>query len=57
LDGTGFAAGMVAWEASFQGCEGTWAETGIGEVMLEVGWSVGVDSGVSLGDCGWWGLS
>ena len=44
MDGTGFAAGMVAWEASFQGCEGTWAETGIGEVMLEVGWSVGVDS-------------
>ena len=41
MDGT-----CLAGERSFQGGEGTRAEAGVGEDLVEVGWSAEVDSWV-----------
>ena len=45
MDGVSLAMSMVAREGSFQGDEGMWAEMGVGEDLVEVGWSMEVDSG------------
>ena len=37
MDGTCFAAGMIARVGSFQVCERTWTEVGVGEDLVEVG--------------------
>ena len=37
VDGVYISVGMVAKEGSFQGGEGTRAETGVGEDLAEVG--------------------
>ena len=45
MNGTSLAAGTVAGEGSFYGGWGTRSEVGVGENLVEVGWSVQVDIG------------
>ena len=53
MDGACFSACLIASEGSFQGDEGTRAEEGICEDLVEVGWSAKVGSGrIFPGNCG-----
>ena len=48
MDGISLTAGTVAGDGSFHGGGGTRVEAGVGEDLVDVGWSVKVDGGGCL---------